>query len=188
MQARHCFAGGTILLKQCSKQKFPGHPSLAIMTERLTSRDLQLCGWTRTPPSSPSPNWCIPPPPLWQQKGYFVIKSARLLSVGCGLTSAVLCSQGPLNIDGATNYWLDIKSHSSDHPAARIWLLDSLEYGCNGQDGWCEPYLPCCLSLDCIAMTFITGTSSKSFPICGLSLMSQVCCAGAVLRRRQSNG
>ncbi|KAK9806513.1 hypothetical protein WJX73_005719 [Symbiochloris irregularis] len=48
-----------------------------------------------------------------------------------------LTQQSPSEIEGVTNYWLDIHAHDSNQPAAaRIWLLDSLEFGCQGRDGW----------------------------------------------------
>ena len=44
--------------------------------------------------------------------------------------------QGPADIGGVTNYWVDILGSQDGAPALRVWLLDSLEYGCNGHPGW----------------------------------------------------
>lgn len=38
--------------------------------------------------------------------------------------------QGPLNITGASNYYIDVGSSKNESTAARIWMLDSMDRGC----------------------------------------------------------
>ncbi|PSC76897.1 ser thr phosphatase family isoform A [Micractinium conductrix] len=45
-----------------------------------------------------------------------------------------LTQQGPANITGASNYWLDVLASNSSAVAARIWVLDSGMKGCDGDN------------------------------------------------------
>lgn len=56
------------------------------------------------------------------------------IATGGNLT---LTRRSPSYLTGASNYWLDIQSPTGNEVAARVWLLDSNDRGCeHTKSGW----------------------------------------------------
>lgn len=56
----------------------------------------------------------------------------QVLQLDMSWSQLSLTQQGPPNITGASNYWLDVLNSTGDAVAARVWVLDSGSKGCEG--------------------------------------------------------
>lgn len=79
---------------------------------------------------------------------------ANDIATGNGLS---LTQQGPSNITGASNYYIDILGGDGS-VAARVWFLDSMDRGCEGQAG------AGCVASNTVAWFKATAASLPSVP------------------------
>lgn len=74
-----------------------------------------------------------------------------------------LTQNGPMNITGATNYFIDVRAYGESRAAARLWFLDSMDRGCeNVTSSWG------CVGLDTVAWF---SQQAKALPVATVSMV-----------------